>query len=144
MTSSTSHDLDPAEHVRCALRRDVLGRVGDKWSSLVLLKLKDGPRRYSDLSRDSGISQRMLTLTLRELHRDGLVVRSAVPQAPHQVSYALTAAGRSLCSLVTALVDWADDQQDHITTSRDRYDAGGDQTDSSAAASSSGWVSSDS
>jgi DNA-binding HxlR family transcriptional regulator len=117
------------------MRRDVLGRVGDKWSSLVLLLLEAGPRRYSDLSRSSSISQRMLTLTLRELHRDGLVAR-------HQGCYALTTAGQSLCALVTALVDWADDQHEHIAGSRVRYDA--DQSASSAAASSSGWVSSDS
>ncbi|MGP2436945.1 winged helix-turn-helix transcriptional regulator [Streptomyces sp. JW3] len=108
----------------CALRRDVLGHVGSKWSSLVLIALADGPRRYSELRRSSRISQRMLTLTLQELQRDGLIARTAAPDAVTARAYALTAAGRSLSALVTSLIEWADEHHDHILGSRTRFDDG--------------------
>jgi DNA-binding HxlR family transcriptional regulator len=108
----------------CALRRDVLGHVGSKWSSLVLIALADGPRRYSELRRSSRISQRMLTLTLQELQRDGLIARTAAPDAVTSRAYTLTAAGRSLSALVTSLIGWADEQHDHILGSRTRFDHG--------------------
>ncbi|NUR87011.1 MAG: helix-turn-helix transcriptional regulator, partial [Nonomuraea sp.] len=82
--------------VRCELR-DVLDRVGDKWSVLVMSLLGGGPKRYSELQRAiDGISQRMLTLTLRSLERDGLVTRTVTPTSPPRVDYALTAVGETL------------------------------------------------
>lgn len=102
----------------CATRRDVLGHVGSRWSSLVLILLDAGPRRYSELGRSSGISQRMLSLTLRELERDGLVTRDA-----GRAVYRLTAAGRSLVELIRPLLAWSDDHHDHIAESRERYAA---------------------
>src|SRR5918992_2247409 len=91
------------------LLRDVFDRVGDKWSVLVMALLTDGPRRYSDLRRAiDSISQRMLTLTLRGLERDGLVTRTVTPTTPPQVSYALTEVGQSLTETVGALIQWAE------------------------------------
>lgn len=106
------------------LLRDVLDRVGDKWSVLILALLGDGPRRYSDLRRSiDGISQRMLTLTLRGLQRDGLVSRTVIASTPPQVHYALTPAGETLSNTVSSLIAWAEQHRDHIARSRDRYDA---------------------
>ena len=102
---------------RCALRRDVLGHVGNKWSGLVLTALSDGPRRYSELAHGSRISERMLSLTLRELVRDGLVARDGSV-------YALSDAGRSLAEMVADLVGWADRHQEHILGSRAAFDSG--------------------
>jgi DNA-binding HxlR family transcriptional regulator len=99
----------------CAVRRDVLGHVGGKWSALVLTLLDAGPRRYSELRRSSEINQRMLSLTLRELERDGLVARHA--------GYELTPAGRSLVELIRSLVTWSDGHYGHIVASRERYAA---------------------
>jgi DNA-binding HxlR family transcriptional regulator len=102
----------------CALRRDVLGHVGSKWSSLVLMLLDAGPRRYSEIRRSCGISQRMLSLTLRELERDGLVAHGDT-SGP----YALSPAGQSLVSLVKPLIAWTDGHYTEIVESRGRYAA---------------------
>lgn len=104
--------------------REVLDRVADKWSLLVMALLAGGPRRYSELRRGiDGISQRMLTLTLRNLVRDGLVDRTVTPTTPPRVDYALTEMGRGLSTEVSALVRWADGHLDQITAARERYDA---------------------
>ena len=100
----------------CAVRRDVLGHVGSKWNSLVLTLLDARPRRYSEIRRASQINQRMLSLTLRELERDGLVTRDDDPAA-----YRLTPAGRSLVDLIKPLIDWSDEHYGQIVASRERY-----------------------
>ncbi|MBA8956340.1 winged helix-turn-helix transcriptional regulator [Actinomadura namibiensis] len=106
----------------CQLR-DVLDRVGDKWSVLVMALLGDGPRRYSELQRGiEGISQRMLTLTLRSLERDGLVVRTVTPSSPPRVDYSLTPVGRTLSTEVGSLIRWAEAHRDYVAQSRLRYD----------------------
>ncbi|MFC7546103.1 winged helix-turn-helix transcriptional regulator [Plantactinospora sp. GCM10030261] len=106
----------------CGLR-EVLDRVGDRWSVLVLSLLEDGPRRYSDLRRAiDEISQRMLTLTLRGLQRDGLVTRTVTPSTPPSVHYALTGPGRTLSTEVGALLHWARQHRDYIEEHRMRYD----------------------
>jgi DNA-binding HxlR family transcriptional regulator len=88
--------------------RQVLDRVGDKWSLLVIANLRDGPRRYSHLQQVvPGISQRMLTLTLRQLGEDGLVTRTAYAEVPPRVEYALTPLGESLLGVASPLVQWA-------------------------------------
>ncbi|MET7400573.1 helix-turn-helix domain-containing protein [Dactylosporangium sp. NPDC005572] len=111
------------EHPTCQ-QRDILDRVGDKWSVLLLSLLDGGDRRYSELHRAvDGLSQRMLTLTLRGLERDGLVSRTVVPVTPPQVSYALTPVGRDLHEQVTAFVTWAERHRHHIADSRARFDA---------------------
>jgi DNA-binding HxlR family transcriptional regulator len=95
----------------------VLSHIGSKWSGLILIQLADGPRPYSALDRGSRISQRMLTLTLRSLQRDGLVERVG------ESSYALTGTGRSLAALHLGIVGWADRHAPHIIGSRSAFDA---------------------
>ncbi|MER6952369.1 winged helix-turn-helix transcriptional regulator [Streptomyces sp. NPDC002623] len=96
----------PVEHGEFV--RQTLDRVGDKWSLLVIANLHDGPRRYSYLQQTvSGISQRMLTLTLRQLGEDGLVARTAYAEVPPRVEYSLTPLGESFLEVATSLVQWA-------------------------------------
>lgn len=104
--------------------REVLSRVGDKWSVLVVSLLGAGPRRFSELRRSiEGISQRMLTLTLRGLERDGLVTRTVHPTQPPSVEYALTSLGRTLLEPVHALATWARKNRTSIQAARERFDA---------------------
>ncbi|MFD6178046.1 MULTISPECIES: winged helix-turn-helix transcriptional regulator [unclassified Isoptericola] len=103
--------------------RAVLDRVGDKWSTLVLGTLASGPRRFTELLHGiDGISQRMLTLTLRQLERDGLVSRTVHAVVPPRVDYALTDLGQTLLPPVIALVEWAFAHTDAIRGHRERYD----------------------
>jgi DNA-binding HxlR family transcriptional regulator len=119
-------DLEPCgteDHPDCGIR-DVLTRVGDTWSVLVVVELASGDRRFRELQRAiDGISQRMLTLTLRRLERDGLVNRTVYPTVPAHVSYALTESGTSLTHLVKALADWSLAHRTGIAASRQNYDA---------------------
>lgn len=102
----------------------MLARIGDKWSVLVVSKLGGGTKRFNELRREiGGISQRMLTLTLRGLERDGLVVRRIVPTSPPGVEYELTALGRDLLQPVSALSAWAIRNQAKIEQSRAKFDA---------------------
>ena len=102
---------------------EVLARVGDKWTVLVVTYLGEGPMRFNELRRSiNGISQRMLTLTLRGLERDGFVTRTVFPTIPPRVDYELTALGRDLLKPVTALSNWARDNQDRIKKARERFD----------------------
>lgn len=101
----------------------VLSRVGDKWSVLVIMLLGDRPRRFNELKRMiGGISQRMLTLTLRGLERDGLVTRTVFPTVPPRVDYELTDLGRGLSEPVKALGAWAHRHQTEIETARQNFD----------------------
>ena len=103
--------------------RDVLDRVGDKWSLLVIGLLGEGDRRFNEIRRRvDGISQRMLAVTLRGLERDGLVTRTVYPTVPPMVEYSLTVMGRTLLSTVCDLVDWADQYASDVDTARTRYD----------------------
>ncbi|MFJ3040254.1 winged helix-turn-helix transcriptional regulator [Streptomyces tendae] len=107
----------PAEHM--AFVRQVLDRVGDKWSMLIIAVLGNGPLRYTDLQRQiPGISQRMLTHTLRQLVEDGLVTRTAYAEVPPRVEYALAPLGRGLHEIVTQLIGWAADHHEEIRTHR--------------------------
>ena len=102
----------------------VLNRVGDKWSMLIVMILADGPRRFNELKREiDGISQRMLTLALRGLERDGLVSRTVEPTVPPRVTYDLTELGRSLREPVKALGDWAIQHIACIRAAQQRFDA---------------------
>ena len=117
----TAAGLDVPE--RCRLVGEVLSRVGDKWSVLVVMMLSDGPRRFNELKRSIGsISQRMLTLTLRGLERDGLVTRVVSPTIPPRVDYELTPLGQSLQGPVAAVGTWAIEHQDEVRRSRSAYD----------------------
>jgi DNA-binding HxlR family transcriptional regulator len=107
----------------CRAISDVLSRVGDKWSVLVVSQLGPGAKRFNELRRMiGGISQRMLTLTLRGLERDGLVTRTVFPTIPPRVDYELTALGRDLLTPVSALGDWAIRNQPKIEKARVRFD----------------------
>lgn len=103
--------------------RDVLDRVGDKWSLAVIHALGWGPRRFTELKRSvGGISQRMLTVTLRGLERDGLVSRTVFPVVPLRVDYELTPLGRTLVETVCALMAWSAEHADEIELARKKYD----------------------
>jgi len=113
----------PAAADSGALLRDVLARIGDKWSVIVICRLDGQPRRFNELRRlAQGITQRMLSATLRHLERDGLVQRTVYPTVPPQVEYALTERGRSLHTILYQLVDWTDDHLPGIQASRAAYD----------------------
>jgi DNA-binding HxlR family transcriptional regulator len=113
---------DP-NHADCRGVASVLARVGDKWSVFVIMMLGDGPKRFNELKRMiKGISQRMLTLTLRGLERDGLVTRTVFPTIPPRVDYELTDLGRGLQQPVNALGQWAVDHQEQIESARTRFD----------------------
>ncbi|MFW7269958.1 winged helix-turn-helix transcriptional regulator [Gluconacetobacter sp. Hr-1-5] len=102
----------------------VLARVGDKWSVLVIVLLCHGPRRFNDIKRSvDGISQQMLTRTLRGLERDGLVSRTIRPTSPPQVEYALTRLGRSLSGPVLTLGNWACRHIEQINVAQEHFDA---------------------
>ncbi|GAA0253332.1 helix-turn-helix domain-containing protein [Cryptosporangium japonicum] len=106
----------------CPARR-LLDRISDKWVSLVLTGLADGPRRYSDLGRlIAGVSEKMLTQTLRTLERDGLVTRTVTPATPVRVDYALTPLGLSLLPVMAAVKGWADTHIDDVEAARETYD----------------------
>lgn len=108
----------------CLRVSEILARVGDKWSIQVVSTLGDGPHRFNELKRAiEGISQRMLTLTLRGLERDGLITRKVTPSIPPRVDYALTELGQSLLEPVQALGDWALANRTTVDTARTRYDA---------------------
>jgi DNA-binding HxlR family transcriptional regulator len=107
----------------CRAVASVLARVGDKWSVFVIMLLGDGPRRFNELKRMiGGISQRMLTLTLRGLERDGLVTRTVFPTIPPRVDYELTDLGRGLWEPVKALGAWAHAHQLEIEGARANFD----------------------
>jgi DNA-binding HxlR family transcriptional regulator len=107
----------------CRAIGDILARVGDKWSVLVVSRLGEGPVRFNELRRSiGGISQRMLTLTLRGLERDGLITRTVFPTIPPRVDYELTALGRDLLVPVSALGAWAIRNQAKIARAREQFD----------------------
>jgi DNA-binding HxlR family transcriptional regulator len=117
---------DEGKHVSedCRAVSAVLARVGDKWSVLVISLLGDGPKRFNEIKRlVGGISQRMLTLTLRGLERDGLVTRTVFPTIPPRVDYELTELGRSLWKPVEALGSWARLHQAEIERAKRAFDA---------------------
>ncbi len=103
--------------------REVLGRIGDKWSLYVVHLLGAGTKRFSELRRQiTGITPRMLTVTIRSLERDGLISRTVYPVVPPRVEYALTPLGESLLEAVTTLLVWADVHIGDINAARARYD----------------------
>ncbi len=114
-------DVPTAAHGRVDCRgvSDILGQVGDKWTVQVVVTLCERPRRFNDLKRHvAGISQQMLTRTLKALERDGMVERTVRPSTPPQVDYALTALGQSLSEAVRQLADWAAEHHAAIRENR--------------------------
>ena len=127
MTAAQRRTADKAAYdvfVANCPSRQLLDRLSDKWVTLALLALEDGPRRYSELSRTmAGVSQKMLTQTLRTLERDGLVTRTVTPSVPVTVTYEMTDLGRSLHDVVGLLKDWAERHMDLVLSARSEYDA---------------------
>ncbi|WP_108789007.1 winged helix-turn-helix transcriptional regulator [Erythrobacter sp. Alg231-14] len=122
-TSCVSPAQDPGQCPECKRINEVLTRVGDRWSVLVIISLaRYGTLRFNALKRNLGISQRMLSLTLRELVRDGLVVRTQYPTIPPKVEYNLTPMGESFREPVNALGSWALNNLTKIDAARASYD----------------------
>ncbi|MFE6778962.1 winged helix-turn-helix transcriptional regulator [Streptomyces sp. NPDC057702] len=104
--------------------RHLLDRISDKWVSLIVNALADGPMRYTELARRLvSVSQKMLTQSLRNLERDGLVTRTVTPSVPVRVDYALTPLGESLIPVMRAIKAWAEQHMDEVQAARTRYDA---------------------
>ena len=118
----TVHLPNPASE-DCRNLSSILARVGDKWSVLIVVLLGDGPKRFNEIKRMvGGISQRMLTFTLRGLERDGLVTRTVFPTTPQRVDYELTDLGGSLWKAVEPLGSWARAHLSEILASREQFD----------------------
>lgn len=114
---------------QCLAVNDILARVGDKWSVRIFMSLADGSLRFNQLRREiPGISQRMLTRTLRGLERDGLVRRDVTPTVPPRVDYSLTELGCSLRDPISRLGNWAIEHIGCVEAARGRFDAAQDQT----------------
>lgn len=108
----------------CAATREVLNLVGGKWSVMVVVALGEGPVRFNELRRRVvGISQRVLTQTLRGLEREGLVLRTVIPTVPPGVDYALTPLGRSLFGPIVGLVTWANSNRGEVEAARSAFDS---------------------
>lgn len=121
-TSVSVTHIDVCDTASCEIR-ELLDRLADKWSLLVVELLGTGKRRFSELHREiDEISQRMLTLTLRHLERDGLLVRTVHPVVPPRVDYELTTLGHSLLATIEPLVAWTRAHRDEVAAARNRYD----------------------
>ena len=121
----------------CRPVAEILSRIGDKWSVMIVMSLRDGPLRFSELRRElHGISQKMLTASLRGLERDGFIGRTVYPTVPPKVEYALTDLGRELSKPVIALGEFAVANRDRVLDARERFDRAAEQGPASAVA---GW-----
>ena len=119
MTATMSHPL----HQDCQKVSQILARIGEKWSMLVVMLLRDGSRRFNDIKRNTaGISQQMLTRTLRGLERDGIVTRTIRPTSPPQVEYSLTELGHSMSEPVLAFGQWVRSHLAEFEAARVQYD----------------------
>jgi len=119
VTGEQIHDTE-----ECLTINEVLNRVGDKWSLQIICQLGEGTLRFTELKRSvEGISQRMLTLTLRHLERDGLVERTVYPTVPPKVEYTLSNFGRTILIPVTELANWALTYRLDIQAARDAFDS---------------------
>ena len=125
MTAAQRRERERAEYnayVAECPSRQVLDALSDKWVTLVLTALADSPQRYSELSRTiAGVSQKMLTQTLRLLERDGLVTRTITPSVPVRVDYQLTPLGHTLLPVVRAIKDWSERHIAEVQAARDAY-----------------------
>lgn len=114
----------PTSHADCRQISQILGRIGDKWTVLIIMTLHGRPHRFNEIKHTlNGISQQMLTRTLKNLERDGMVSRTVHPTVPPQVEYALTELGRSLSVPVAAMGSWARANLREINDKRALYDA---------------------
>lgn len=127
LSSTVAFQPDPQGEGPCPIR-EVLDRVGDTWSILVIFNLQAGPMRFNALRRSiEGISQRMLTVTLRSLERDGLVTRHVRPTSPPEVEYSLTGLGHSLAIPIDVLGQWAVRHREQMRHARSRFDNAADE-----------------
>jgi len=127
LTPSDKHEPDD-----CRAVSETLARIGDKWTVLVVELLSDGPMRFNEMRRTiNGISQRMLTLTLRGLERDGLVTRTVFPTIPPRVDYELTKLGRTLREPLGAIADWVRTHRPAMEQARKIFDASSTSSPSS-------------
>jgi DNA-binding HxlR family transcriptional regulator len=107
----------------CAAVNDILSRIGDKWTVLIVITLSKGPMRFSEIKRSVGdISQRMLTLTLRGLERDGFATRTVYPTVPPRVDYALTELGKTLIEPLHSIAGWAIEHRGEVADARANFD----------------------
>src|SRR5580704_19124903 len=119
MTTLVPHPL----HADCGKVSQILARIGEKWSMLIVMLLRDGPRRFNEIKRSTGgISQQMLTRSLRGLERDGMVTRTIFPTSPPQVEYKLTELGHSMSEPVLAFGRWVQEHLAEVDAARDRFD----------------------
>jgi DNA-binding HxlR family transcriptional regulator len=120
---TTEPVVPPNVYLRGCASRTVLDVLANKWTNLVVCALRDGPLRFGQLRRQlEGVTQKMLTQTLRVLERDGLVTRTLYPTIPPRVDYELTDLGRNAADLFDGLIEWAQLHVTEITAARDRYD----------------------
>lgn len=118
----------------CRRVSQILSRIGDKWSVLIVMLLGQAPRRFNELRREiGGVSQKMLSSTLRNLERDGFVSRTVHATVPPRVDYALTDLGRELLVPVAALGEWAMENAGRVESARQHYDAAAENADAQAA-----------
>lgn len=123
MTDRNAWASCQGEHIPPCTVREVLDRVGGKWSIAIIIAASHGPVRFTQLERSiEGISRRMLTLTLRNLERDGLLVRTIYPTVPPKVEYVATDMARELYASLVALTGWAERHREAIAAARDAYD----------------------
>jgi DNA-binding HxlR family transcriptional regulator len=127
MTAAERRELERSEYnafmAECPTR-ELVATLGDKWVTLILCALRDGPRRYTELARQiAGVSQKMLTQTLRTLERDGIVARHVTPSVPVRVDYELTPLGASLMVLVAQIKAWAEANMNTVREAQTAYDA---------------------
>lgn len=119
MRQATNH-----QSPNCTAVSDILSTIGDKWTVLVVVTLSKGPMRFNEIRRAvGGISQRMLTLTLRGLQRDGFVTRTVFPTVPPRVDYALTGLGKTLISPLETIAGWAIAHREAVVDSRANFDS---------------------
>jgi DNA-binding HxlR family transcriptional regulator len=115
--------FEPGTNPGCGMVKEILSRLGDKWTVLAIAMLAEQPRRFNELRRSiGGVSQQMLTRTLRALERDGMVTRKVYPTVPPQVEYGLTKLGRSLAVPLMQLGTWVVDHLDEVEKQRATYD----------------------
>lgn len=118
-----SNHLNGRDEGNCSAVNDILSTIGDKWTVLIVVTLSKGPMRFNEIRRAiGGISQRMLTLTLRGLERDGLATRTVFPTVPPRVDYALTELGKTLISPITAVASWAIEHRSEVADARTNFD----------------------
>ncbi|MDK3020664.1 winged helix-turn-helix transcriptional regulator [Pseudodonghicola flavimaris] len=115
--------LPARDHPHCMAMRDLLQKISSKWTTLIVTHLEPGPKRFTELKRGIGITQKSLTASLRDLERDGLVERVVTPTIPPRVDYALTPLGRTLLEPLRVLTAWAVEKAPEVATARAHYAA---------------------